>query len=77
MADQDLATVVRGLREALDLTQEGLARELGVTVSTVFRWEKGRSRPSGLACQALERLQARIGLQRSGTSAPPASEGGQ
>jgi putative transcriptional regulator len=74
MGEHDLATVVRELREALGLTQEGLARELGVTVSTVFRWEKGRSQPSGLACRALERLRSSIGGQPGGTTTPVAPE---
>ena len=56
MREEDTSTMVRRLRGALGLTQENLARELGVTLSTVYRWEKGRSRPSGLALKALERL---------------------
>ena len=34
---------------ALELTREYLARELGVTLSTLYRWLSGQSRPSRLA----------------------------
>lgn len=47
------------LRKRLSMTQEQLARELGVTVGTVNRWENGRFRPSPLALRGLERLAER------------------
>jgi DNA-binding transcriptional regulator YiaG len=47
------------LRKRLGMTQEQLARELGVTVGTVNRWENGRFRPSPLALRGLERLSDR------------------
>ncbi len=47
------------LRKRLGMTQEQLARELGVTVGTVNRWENGRFRPSPLALRGLERLAER------------------
>ena len=37
--------LVRGIRTARGLTQEQLAREIGVTFSTVNGWENGRHRP--------------------------------
>lgn len=33
------------LRQAVDLTQEELAAQLGVTVQTVSNWENGRATP--------------------------------
>lgn len=40
---------VKSLRVSLNLTQEQFAAKLGVTVSTVNRWEKGKGKPSPLA----------------------------
>jgi putative transcriptional regulator len=38
------------------MTQEGLARALSVTFSTVSRWENGHVLPSRLAWHALQRF---------------------
>ena len=37
------------LRKQMMLTQEDFAHELGVTASTVNRWERGESVPSRMA----------------------------
>lgn len=47
---------IKRLRFLFGWSQEKLARELGVSFSTVNRWEKGRSRPSPLAMSFLARL---------------------
>jgi len=47
---------IRELRRKLGLSQEGLARKLGVSVLTVRRWEKGSSKPSPLALTKLEEV---------------------
>jgi DNA-binding transcriptional regulator YiaG len=47
---------IRELRHRLGLSQEGLARKLGVSVITVRRWEKGSFKPSPLALERIERL---------------------
>ncbi len=57
---------VKSLRVNLGMTQEDLAHELGVTVSTVNRWENGHTRPSRLATAGLDRLAA----DRSATPPP-------
>ena len=59
---------MKALRQRLDMTQEDLAHELGVTVSTVNRWENGHTRPSRLATAGLDRLAAEH------SSAPPPFE---
>lgn len=41
--------LVRALRQRLAMTQEEFAHCLGITVSTVNRWENGHSNPSKLA----------------------------
>jgi len=51
---------IRELRHKLGLSQEGLARKLGVSVLTVRRWEKGSFRPSPLAMARIEKLAQKI-----------------
>jgi len=41
---------VKIIRKHLGLSQEDLARELGVSFATINRWENGQSLPSKLAC---------------------------
>ena len=50
------ASLIRAWRLRLGLTQEGLARALSVTFSTVSRWENGHVLPSKLAWRALREL---------------------
>jgi len=47
---------IKGLREKLSLTQEQLARKLGVSWATVARWERGKGEPSPLAQKAIDDL---------------------
>jgi DNA-binding transcriptional regulator YiaG len=51
---------VKDIRKRLGLTSEGLARELGVSVTTVSRWETGRHKPSKLALQRIKEVQVRL-----------------
>ena len=48
--------LLRDWRRRAGFTQEGLARALSVTFSTVSRWENGHVRPSKLAWKAIQRL---------------------
>lgn len=50
---------IKELRKQLQLTQEGLARKLGVSWSTVNRWERGLGEPSPLAREKLENLKSK------------------
>lgn len=50
----DLVLLIKEVRSQLDLSQEDLAREIGVSFATVNRWENGRSLPSRLARAQLE-----------------------
>jgi len=54
-----MAEDIKKLRDSLELTQEALARELGVSFSTVSRWERGIGNPSPLARQHIDDLQRR------------------
>lgn len=47
---------IRQLRKKLGLTQEQFAATVGVTFSTVNRWESGKSVPSPLAMKQIELL---------------------
>jgi putative transcriptional regulator len=51
---------IKSLRFRLGLTQEKFAQELGVTVSSVARWERGIRSPSPLAEKALQNLAHRL-----------------
>jgi len=57
--DKELARKIRDLRSKLGLTQEQFAAKVGVTFSTVNRWESGKSRPSPLAMRQIEELMER------------------
>ena len=57
---KDAAKMIRKLRTALDLTQEQFAAKVGVTFSTVNRWESGKSKPSPLAMRQIEELSAEL-----------------
>lgn len=58
---------VRLLRESLGLTQEGLAHELGVSFTTVSRWENGKSDPSPMAIKQLKELEHRLNRKEDST----------
>jgi DNA-binding transcriptional regulator YiaG len=46
--------MLKRIRSQLGLSQEGLARELGISFATVNRWENGQTRPSKLAKARLD-----------------------
>ncbi len=52
--------MIKKLRTHLGLTQEQFAAKVGVTFSTVNRWEAGRSQPSPLAWREIERLSTTV-----------------
>ncbi len=47
---------IRRIRHELGLTQSELGDELGVNLSTVWRWEKGHLPVSKVVLSAVERL---------------------
>lgn len=49
MASIDIPAVLRALRSSLDLTQDELAKRLGVSFATVNRWEGGGNKPQKAA----------------------------
>jgi len=48
-ARADFPASVKRVREHLSLSQEDLAHELGVSFSTVNRWENGKTQPIKVA----------------------------
>ncbi len=57
MDQQDTSKMIRQLRADLGLTQEQFAAKVGVTYSTINRWENGKGKPSPLAMLRIKRIQ--------------------
>lgn len=57
----EAAQLIREMRAHFGLTQEQLALQLGVTYSTMNRWENRRGNPSPLAIQKIEQMLGRMG----------------
>jgi putative transcriptional regulator len=51
---------IRSLRQRLQLTQEDFAHLIGVTFSTVNRWENSKSTPSRIANRTLAGLEKKV-----------------
>jgi putative transcriptional regulator len=57
----EVGQIIRDLRLAFGLTQEQFAATLGVTYTTINRWENGRSKPSPLAMEKIEGMLEEMG----------------
>ena len=68
MEDNKTGARIRELRLKLDMTQEEFAHALGITVSTVNRWENGHSEPSKLARASIVGLAEKRGVIIDATS---------
>jgi len=66
----DNAGRVRAVRQRLGMSQERFAAEIGVSFSTVSRWENAHNEPSALSWRAIQGLARRHGL---GENALPSS----
>lgn len=62
MEQTKTGSLIRELRIKLDMTQEEFAHSLGITVSTVNRWENGHSEPSKLARASIVGLADKRGV---------------
>ncbi len=56
-AMKGISKMIKKRRIALGLTQEQFAAKVGVTFSTVNRWEKNKTSPSPLALRRIKELQ--------------------
>ncbi|MBD2341831.1 helix-turn-helix transcriptional regulator [Calothrix sp. FACHB-156] len=52
----EVGQLIRKVRLVAGLTQEQFANTLGVTYSTLNRWENGHTKPSPLAMEKIERM---------------------
>ncbi len=64
----EFCQVVKRIRLALKLSQEDLARELGVSYATINRWENGKSTPSRLALSAIKEFCEKNGVTYEDTT---------
>ena len=71
MSAADVPSLVRGIRSARGLTQEALAREIGVTFSSVNGWENGRHRPIPALVARLLEIAGAAGLVVAGSAHRP------
>jgi putative transcriptional regulator len=53
---QPTSKFIKELRFRLGMTQEQFAMELGVTISTIQRWESETSQPSPMALKLIREL---------------------
>ena len=51
-----LADQIKQCRIRKEWTQEQLARNIGVSLNTVQRWESGKTKPSPLAMEKLQKV---------------------
>lgn len=65
----DLSSRVKSLRLVKGWTQEDLARELGVSLSTVQRWERQGGKPIRIIARELGRLFHEAGIANDMNSA--------
>jgi len=62
---KDLEEKVKALRKKRGWAQEDMAREIGVSLSTVQRWERQGGKPTRLARRELKRLFEKAGIKWS------------
>ena len=62
IANLSIGSTLRAIRASLDLTQQQLADRLGVSFTTVNRWEGGVTAPQRAARFAINALAAEAGI---------------
>ena len=65
---------VRALRRHLRLTQDEMARELGIRQQTVSEWETGQYRPRGASARLLSMVAESAGFEYKAGSAEMGTE---
>src|SRR3972149_10358443 len=59
--DFDISGLISGLRQRLGISQEKLAAQLKVSLPTINRWEKGKTKPDAMALHIIEQYLQRLG----------------
>ena len=77
MATTDFPRLVKDLRNKRGLTQEQLAREIGVSFSTVNVWENGHRQPQPYLAKRLLEMAQQAGLSIESYRTIPRDEGGR
>jgi transcriptional regulator with XRE-family HTH domain len=72
--DPGPAERIQRLRTRLGLSQEQLARQLGVSFATVNRWESGRTQMSARASRALAEFEVRAAAEGPPTAGLPVAQ---
>ena len=72
-----IGQLVRELRQAMKLSQEKFANELGMTFPTINRWENGRAMPSPLALKQIDILLSQLGEMGEALRVKYFSRGGE
>ncbi len=62
------AEEIKNIRRMLGMSQERLARELGVSFCTVNRWERAKTAPSPMAIEKLSELKEKLSSSLAETS---------
>ncbi len=62
---KELKEKVRELRKRKEWAQEDMAREMGVSLSTIQRWENKGGQPTRLARRELKKLFQEAGIEDS------------
>ena len=57
---------IKQFREKYHLTAQALANLLGVTIDTVFKWQKGARKPNKTVWLLLERIEAELKSKMKG-----------
>lgn len=60
MGQQDKSKIIKQLRAYLGLTQEQFAAKIGVTFSTINRWENNKTKLSPLTMPRIKKLQQKL-----------------
>ena len=64
MKNENIPALIKELRARLGLTQEQFAQKVGVTYSTVNRWENGRRTPQPFLVRRLIELKQELAHQK-------------